>query len=196
MIALLAVVYSSVQSARKHAGREATSADRAAAARSILGARSIPDGYHPIAAMTLSGLMEAVVLTDIPSATEHSIDRFENRLFIYLETGISSPTDREAEIEPLLDVWPGRLTLEPVETASGDWEISRGSLFFPTYQATYRSGRGTASMGPGKLEGAFMLVALECPDDDRRRTALWFEKRSGSPEALRRFLGNLEPCGQ
>jgi len=196
VVALLAVVYYSVQSAKRHVGQEAEPADRTAAALSILGARTLPDGYYAVAGMTLPGLVQAVVLTDVPPGADGRIDRFENRLFIYLETRTSAPAGSAAtEIETLLDVWPGRLKLELQETLSGGWERARGTLRFPTWQATYRLGRGIVSLGPGKLEGAFTLVSLECTGDDRQRTALWFDTRSGDPESLKRFLNRMEPCG-
>ena len=195
--ALLAVVYYSVQSANRHAGYGAEPTVRTAEALSILGARSFPAGYYAASVMTLPGLVEAVVLTGVPPDQDAAIEPFRRRLFIYLKTRTSSPADvpEDFQIKPLLDVWPGRLKLELEETPAGEWERARGSVQFPTYQAVWRMGRGSASLGPGELDGAFMLLSLECLDDDRQRTALWFANESGDPERLRSFLSSLQPCG-
>ena len=187
------MIVAAVRSAGRHERLRADPEARTAAAVSILGGGSLPDGYFAATTMTLPGLLRAVILTDAPPEPDSPIDRFRDRLFLYMESGNASAGAQPGtvEMEPLLDLWPGRLRLEARESG----RVENGSVPFPAWQVDYRKQEGVLVLGPHRLAGPFMTLVFRCSGDSRRRTALWFDPSAGDPATLRRFLADMEPCG-
>jgi hypothetical protein len=173
---------------------------RTAQALEILGG-GLPDGYHAMAAMTMAGMLRAVVLSDSPPGDDGRIDRFETGLFLYLES-------RGEEITPddLLNIWPGDLGLEP-----GD-RLRKGTIRHTGVEIDYTSARGILINGHRRHHGVFAELSFRCAAGGRKRAAIWFQTvpvgspvnpmpsftallgGPADPSAVRRFTASMDLC--
>ncbi len=201
LLGVLVVV--SVQAWRSYRDHSIHAGDpeaRTAQALEILGGR-LPDGYHAMAALTMAGMLRAVVLSDSPPGVDGRIDRFETGLFLYLES-----RGGEITLDDLLNIWPGDLGLEP-----GD-RLRKGTIRQRDVEIDYTSARGVLINGHHRLHGVFAELSFRCVAVGRKRAAIWFHTvPAGSPvnpmpsfaallggpadpSAVRRFTASMDLC--
>ena len=198
---LVLVSYFAWRSYRDHLENAEQPDARTTEALEILGGKRLPAGYHAMAAMTMPGMLRAVVLSDSPPGDDGRIDRFESGLFLYMES-----RGGEITLEDLLDTWPGELDLE-----TGD-RLQDGNIRHAGVDIGYRSARGSLIYGRRRLDGVYAVLSFRCVDGGRERAGLWFKTapvRSevgpmpfvtallGGPadlSAVERFTGCMDPC--
>lgn len=189
---------------------------RSDATLEILGAEAVPEGYHPVAAITVPFLLKTAVLSDRPpeEGQERDESGFDERGFIFVETlGIGQ------DEQSLRDYFEGRTDDPSVLEDNGfnmdiQRVLDRGAL--PPdgdIRFYYMTQRGNMSVQGFRGEGLMALVMVDCPDDERRRIAMWFGPgpegpegaepgdasadltgTPGDPEAISAFLDHFSFC--
>lgn len=180
-------------------------------ARELLGVESLPEGYYPVAAFSVPFLLRAVILSDVPLEAGRTEGRpFDERGFIFVETlGLGQ------DEQQLRDFFEGRTDDPSVLENNGfdidvDEELGRGTL--PSEAGAdlmYITQRARVGMRGYRARGISALVLVDCPDDARRRIAIWFgpdpdpesdpaaldlSGTPGDPEAIRAFLRGFRLC--
>lgn len=180
----------------------------------ILGAESLPEGYYPVTAFSVPFVLRTAILSDRPPADgeESGSPAFGERGFVFVETlGVGQD---EAELR---DYFEGRTDDPAVLEDNGfnldvDEILSRGTL--PPdgdIRFYYMAQRGSLAVEGYRGSGLTAMVLVDCPDDERRRIALWFGPdpdgagpddassadltgTPGDPEAVAAFLGQFSFC--
>lgn len=189
----------------------------------VLRTDAIPEGYYPMAAMSVPFVMEMAVLSDREPDAEGEAEGFDERGFIYVQMlGVGQ------DEQQLRDFFEGRTDDEGVLADNGinidiDEILDRGVFDLEDARVMYVAQRGSVAVRGNRGRGLTGLALIDCPDDERRRVALWFgpdPDAAGSeagedgqsaeagapaqaslvgtpadPEALRAFLANFRYCG-
>lgn len=169
---------------------------RTAAALDMLGADSLPSGYHARAFFNLPFLMELVILSDGAPPAEIDAEGFEEKAeqlgnlvlrgddlgantLIYLKL-----RQRDAK-DPIEDVLAGRgqgntdvdlgLELDAAES------LGEGELEIHGERVTWRAYRGQMDTVGGDHEGIFAAVQVLCGTSSEVHDFLWFQKASADP---------------
>lgn len=155
----------------------------------VLGTDRIPDGYHPVAAFSVPFVMEMAVLSDREPDADGNVEGFDERGFIYVQMlGIGQ------DEQQLRDFFEGRTDDYGVLEDNGmnlDIEeiLDRGvfELEGEDARAMYVTQRGSIAVEGGRGRGLTGMALIDCPDDERRRVALWF-----GPDPARAAAGGAE----
>ncbi len=171
---------------------------RTAAALDMLGAESLPSGYHARAFFNLPFLMELVILSDGAPPAEIDAEGFEEKAeqlgnlvlrgddlgantLIYLKL-----RQRDAE-DPIEDVLAGRgqgntdvdlgLELDASEP------LGEGELEIHGERVTWRAYRGKMDTVGGDHNGIFAAAQVFCGSTSEVHDFLWFQKASAGQVA-------------
>lgn len=174
---------------------------RSARALEVLGVSQVPDGYHVMAAFAVPFVMQTAILSDVPPDAEGSVEGFNERGFVYFEM-LGFGQDEQQ----LRDYFEGRTDDIGVLRDNGiqtdiDEVLERGVLELPGASAMYVTQRGRVRVNRFNDEGLSALALIDCPQDEKRRIAMWFgpeaEDIAGTPAdpaALRAFLAQFGFC--
>lgn len=177
----------------------------------VLGASELPAGYHAVVAFSVPFVMRFAILSDRPPDSTGQVRALGQRGLIYIEF-LHLGQDEQA----LGDYFAGR-TDDPRVLRDNkikidvDEIIGRGVLERPDATLLYVSQRGTVAAHGFSGHGITSVILVDCPDDARMRTAIWFGpdsapgKTAGAPElvgtpadpaAIGEFMGNFRFCGK
>jgi hypothetical protein len=142
----------------------------------VLGTDRIPDGYYPTAAFSVPFVMEMAVLSDREPDEEGEVEGFDERGFIYVQMLGVGQNEQE-----LRDFFEGRTDDYGVLEDNGmnldiDEILGRGvfDLAGEDARAMYVTQRGSLAVGGSRGSGLTGMALIDCPQDERRRVALWF----------------------
>lgn len=178
----------------------------------ILGAETLPDGYHPFVGFSIPFVLRTAMLSDRPVPEGEEPEGLGERGFLYVET-IGLGQD-EAQLRAFFE---GRTDDPGVLEENGfdidiDEVIARGTL--PPrgeHVLMYMAQRADVSMQGYRGRGLSSLVLVDCAHDERRRMAFWFVPDpdpaappeeldlTGTPAdeaALTAFLDHFRFCGE
>lgn len=140
----------------------------------VLRTDRIPDGYYPMAAMSVPFVMEMAMLTDRAPDAQGEVEGFDERGFIYVQMlGVGQ------DEQQLRDFFEGRTDDEGVLADNGmniDVEeiLDRGVFDLEEARVMFVTQRGSVAVQGNRGAGLTGLALIDCPDDERRRVALWF----------------------
>lgn len=195
---------------------------RAAKVRSVLGAATLPEGYHPFMAMSIPFVMDMAMLSDAPpdfSGRGSHQGGLGRRGFIYVRT-LSANNDRQQ----LRDYFEGRSDDAEVLRRNNIHLDRRGEVLrrgvvdeADGTRVMYLAQRGQLEMSSSRVEGITTMMLLDCQGDTRQRFGIWFGPEPaalagkggagesvaaadlvGSPadeDAIRGFMGHFHLCG-
>jgi len=175
----------------------------------ILGAESLPDGYHAFMGMEAPFFGSTAILSDREPAFEEGNGDMGDRAFIYLEM-VGWGQDEAA----LRRYFEGETGDPAVLEESGvnvdiDEAIDRGVIRRDDGDLWYMTQRGDVAAEQFEGGGIGAVILVDCPDDERRRIGLWFvpdpapetpveeldlEGTPGDPEAIQDFMGHFSLC--
>ncbi len=177
----------------------------------LLGAESLPDGYHAVTAFSVPLLMETVILSDREAEIDERGDMFDEHGLIYVKSLAFGDHDRQLE-----DLFEGRtddadlIRQSPIDLRQRE-QLDRGSFQEPDRTVRWAVYRGEVAQRSFNESGEALssIVLIDCPDDDRRRLAIWFGPDPdpeapanrvdltgsvGDPEEIRSFLRHFDLC--
>lgn len=174
---------------------------RQAAALEVLGAETLPAGWHTHLYFKIPWLFQMVVLTDgeppeeVPGQTfEEQIENLENltlrhdrlgpNLFLYVRVR----SDEETHIEDMISGRGGpsgsQLDLD-IEVESVE-QLTQGELEATSGAFSYTTHRGLLVASDREAEGLYTTFSFSCGDGQSRQ-ALWFQR---AEDAARSLLGS------
>ncbi len=184
---------------------------RTAKVKQVLGAETLPEGYHAFAAFTVPFVMETAILTDREPNADGMITGFGERGLIYLEM-IRMGQDQD-ELRAFFEGRTSDPTVLRRNNINIDVDEIIGRGVIPTDESTlmYVTQRGSVSAHGVSSDGITSLMLVECPQDKRARVAIWFgpdaspdsgpataAELTGTPAdeaAMREFMGHFRVCG-
>lgn len=175
----------------------------------ILGAESLPEGYHPAMALSVPMVMSTVILTGHEVPPGEVEGDLGDTAFIYLET-VGYGQDEAA----LRAFFEGRTQDPGVLADSGidvelDQIVARGNRQADGAALWYLVQRGDIDAQDFRGDGIGAVVLVDCPDDERRRFGIWFvpdpdpgapleeldlSGTPADPEAIGEFMGHFDLC--
>lgn len=185
---------------------------RAERAREVLGTDRLPEGYHPVIAMSIPFLMDMAILSDIEA--ESDLDNhpgFDQRGFIYMQ--ILRGGRQQKELEEFFE--GTRDDAEALRNSSIRFRrgelIKRGEVALADMSVRFAAQRAEVDFADGGDSGSSIATVLliDCPQDERMRMGIWFEpdpqpERAtaeldlrGTPAdeaALKEFIGHFRLC--
>jgi hypothetical protein len=212
-IAVLAVAvgFWGVQKARQFGEEIADPGERAKRVLAVLGASEMPEGYHPVVALSVPLLLDVAVLSDLPPDETGRAPEFGDHGFIYVSYPAFGRNRRE-----IRDFFEGkRDDLDELGRHSIDLDldeqISNGKISRDADDVLWVSYRGTIDTDDAgrSKEGLMALLLIDCGGDSRHRFGVWLGPDpdpeadaadldlSGSvsdPEAIEHFLSPIHPC--
>lgn len=185
---------------------------RLARVRQVLGCEALPEGYHPVVALSVPFLTELAVLSDRPVAIgENSGAPFGERGFVYVKVLAAGQDDRD-----LRDYFEGKtndpevLRRHRIRVRTREL-LGRGLIEGRGQTLLYLAQRGDVELSEHRGRGLTSLILVDCPQDSTLRIAIWFgpDPASGpergdavlagtpaDPSALGEFMGHFRFCGQ
>ena len=186
-------------------------ATRTAKVKAVLGAETIPDGYHPMIGLSIPLLMDMAMLSDREPGVDGQVHGPAQRGFIYVRI-LSADSDEKE----LRDYFEGKtnddsvLRRNKINVHVRDQEvIRRGVVETNGYPVMYVAQRGDMQMNETRSRGVHNLMLVDCPQDERMRMGIWFgpdpdvqapvatANFQGTPadeKALTAFLGHFHLC--
>jgi hypothetical protein len=184
-------------------------ATRATRARAILGAETLPEGYHTVTALSIPYVMDLAVLSDKEPDAEGVVHGFGRWGFVYVAV-LSLGRDEQE----LRDYFEGRSddagVLERNQIRIRAREvIRRGVMSLPQAELMYLAQRSEVSLGEGQVDGVMSMMLVQCPGDRRMRMAFWsgpdpapdqpvaatdFSGTPADESAMRRMMSHFRPC--
>lgn len=147
---------------------------REAKVKAVLGAETIPAGYHPLLGLSIPLVMEMAILSDREDPPESGGQPFDHRGFIYMNMLGASKQQQE-----LRDFFEGKTTdssilrQQSIRVRAGDM-IGRGEITDKDRRILYVAQRGRIEMRNADLDGITAMLLIECPGDTRARLGIWF----------------------
>lgn len=170
--------------------------------KEMLGAQTLPPGYHAGVNVSL-GLARTAWLSDVPVSGEEA--HFRERGFVYNETIRAG--EQESEMEAFLAGKSGNVIEEMGVRLRSDELIDAGTLEVNGQRLQYFARRGEVTHDEQAIAGIYSVVTIRCADN-RERWAVWFQRvppstptaeiaRPGSvidESAIRAFFGHFRIC--
>jgi hypothetical protein len=186
-------------------------ATRTAKVKAVLGADTLPEGYHPMIGLSIPLLMDMAMLSDREPGPDGQAHGPGQRGFIYVRVLSADSNEKE-----LRDYFDGKtnddsvLRRNKVNIHVRDQEvIRRGVVETNGYPVMYLAQRGDLQMNETRSQGVHSLLLVDCPQDERMRMGIWFGPDpdaqapvatadfQGTPadvNALTAFLGHFHLC--
>jgi hypothetical protein len=186
-------------------------ATRTAKVKAVLGADTLPDGYHAVMGMSIPLVMEMAILTDREPDADGRVRGHNERGFMYFRFLSGGSNEKE-----LRDYFEGKTNDDSVLRRNhvnirvgGQQVIRRGVVETNGYPVMYLAQRGDMQMNEARSEGVHSLLLVDCPQDARMRMGIWFgpdpdpqapvatanfEGTPADEKALRAFLGHFHLC--
>lgn len=184
---------------------------RADRSRSILGYRTLPEGYHPLGGFSIPFIQEMAMLSDREPRPGERIagpeDAFGRRGFVYLEA--ASRGDQEERLESYFRGEAGESEFfgDIDERFAADEELARGTVRAGGAEVRYLAERGRMEIGGDAFAAVLARLLMTCADSSRMRVGMWFEPAPDAsasaaellgtpadPAAIRRFLDHFRLC--
>jgi len=198
------------QKAQQFGEEIADPGERAKKALAALGASELPEGYHPVFALSVPFLLDLAVLSDLPPDETGRPPKIGDHGFVY----VSYPAFGQDQ-EEIRDFFEGKsddfdeLGRHRIDLDL-DERISNGKISREDDDVLWVSHRGTIDSDDagGSRPGLVALLVLDC-GDSRNRFGVWIGPDpdpeaaaadldvSGTvsdPEAIERFLSPIHPC--
>ncbi len=142
--------------------------------RELLGAESLPPGYHAMMALKIPFALEMAMLSDKEADDEGNIEDFDTYGFLYFRM----PTKTDSELK---DYFEGKSSDASVFKRKklnldidSDEVLGRGLLSVNGQNLLYISQLGSMNSDHGRNSGIQTLILIECEQDRRMRLAIWF----------------------
>lgn len=194
---------------------------RTAKVQKILGAATLPEGYHAVIGMSVPFVMEMAMLSDV--APDFSGGRRHGPLgqrgFVYVKT-LAANNDRQQ----LRDYFEGRTDDADVLRRNNIHLDRRGEVLrrgvidgAGDMKVMYLAQRGELEMASSRAQGITTVMLLDCQGDMRQRFGIWFGPEpaalagkgasaqgaakvdlTGTPadeNAIREFMDHFRVCG-
>jgi len=209
-IFVVAVGFWAVQRARRFGEEIADPGARAKNVLAVLGASEMPEGYHPVVALSVPFLLDMAVLSDVPPDESGSPPELGDRGFIYVSYPAFGQDQRairdffEGRRDDFDELGRHQIDLELEE------RVANGRISRKEDDVLWVSHRGTIDTDDAgsSRQGLLTLLLLDC-GDSRNRFGIWLGPDpdpeaapadldvSGTvsdPEAIERFLSPIHPC--
>ena len=171
--------------------------------KTMLGAQTLPPGYHAGVNISL-GLARSAWLSDKPMGDDNP--RYDQRGFIFSESIRAG--DEESEVEKFVAGKSGNVVEDMGTRIRSDETLGEGELDVNGQRLHYYSRRGEVSQEKQAVPGIYSIVTIRC-SDNRNRWGVWFQRlepsiptaeiaRSGSvldEGAIRGFFSHFRICG-
>jgi hypothetical protein len=178
--------------------------------KKMLGAERLPEGYHAMMSFSVPLVMDTAILSSEEQNSGGTIDDLGERGLLYFEM-ISLGQDEQE----LRDYFEGKTNDSRVLRKNKihidvDEVIRRGVIPRDDHTLMYMAQRGSVSAQGQSGDGIMSVVLVDCPDDNRTRTAIWFAPDpspsteledldlTGTPAdelAITEFFGHFKLCG-
>jgi len=182
---------------------------RADKVKEVLGADELPDGYHAMFAFSIPFVLKTAILSDEEPGADGVVSGFGERGLIYVQLLNLGQDEQE-----LRDYFEGKTSDVRVLRKNGinvdmDEIIQRGSVPLEDSTLMYVAQRGSVSTQGYSGKGITSVILIDCPDDEKRRMAIWFGpdpdpgssgdelQLAGTPAdetAMAEFLGGFHFC--
>ncbi len=149
-------------------------ASREAKVLEILGADSIPDGYHGAAGVSIPFVMQLAVLSDKEPQQDGQSRGFDERGFVYIEMIRLGSQQEELEAFFRGEVDDPEVLRENNIRIDVEEIVGRGSIEGEGFDLDYFAHRGGLEAAGGRGRGLTSLVMIRCPSDERMRFGIWF----------------------
>ena len=177
---------------------------REAKVKTVLGAESIPEGYHALVGFSIPFVMDMAMLSDRPPGPDGNVQDLGERSFIYM----NMLSQGGKEQQELRDFFEGkRDDAEALRKINVDVKsrevLKRGVIDQGGYKILYLAQRGDVSMHGKRREGLTTTLLVQCPGDSRMRMGIWLgpdpggDQLAGTPAdeaAITAFMGHFKPC--
>jgi hypothetical protein len=182
--------------------------------KKILGAQTLPEGYHAVMSLSVPAIVDTAILSTRAPDAPPSGQTGGERVFMYFFLKPSSVKDAE-ELRSYLEGKsndPSVLTRNNVQVGENE-PIGRGVIPLEGRRVLYLAQRGEMQTQHSEDEGQGSLLNsilfIECPGQNRVRMALWMapDPAPGAPleqldlkgtpvdpEAIRAFMSHINPC--
>lgn len=180
--------------------------------KKLLGADTLPEGYHAVMALSVPAIMDtAMISTRAPEDKGPARDGGD-RMFLYFFMKASTLNDQE-ELRAYLE---GRSDDASVLErngihARGQEVLGRGAIDLKNRRVLYVSHRGVLQSNQTDNKGPTLnsVLFIDCPGQTQLRMSLWMaqDPAPGTPteelnlkgtpvdqEAIRDFMSHLNPC--
>ncbi len=182
-------------------------------AKSVLGAKALPEGYYPNFSMSIPMLMDMTIIGDAPPGEDGQTGKIEKGFF-YLRMSVKN---EEANRQKTKDYFEGKsddasavgqgnanVNIEE-EYKKGTLTLNGDTVYFSSFRGTMQSNQGK-QMGDGPQ--LTTMIFPDCPDQ-KMRLGAWFAPDvspqtplaeadlTGTPldgDALEKFLGHFDFC--
>jgi hypothetical protein len=173
-------------------------------AKVLLGADSLPAGYHAAVGTISMGIVKSVRLTDKTPA-EGDSPVFKDRGFVFNDS-IRSSTSK---VDDYVAGKSGNVLDEMGTHVRSDESVRDGEFEINGQQIDYHVRRGEVTEGDQGIPGIFTVFRIKCADN-RDRWAVWFQRVESSTAtadipvdgsvsdeaAMKEFLGHFHVCGK
>ncbi len=177
----------------------------------VLGSDTLPPGYYPMFSVSVPWVMELAMLSDLPPNEDGEPQDFGDRGLIFLQLRGGLGTD----MDELRDFFAGRTDDVSVLRDNNinidvDEILDRGTLDRDDLELMWVAQRGDVrAMGNTRDEAITTMMLLDCPEDEKLRLAIWFEKDENAqldseeadfsgtladPVKIEQYAGYLHPC--
>jgi hypothetical protein len=174
---------------------------RAETARRALGTDRLPEGYEPVATISMPlDLFTLVLLADRPM-THNRLATGTERVFTWIDA-VRGPEGAADD--------PERMLSEHGVHATSGTRLASGTLDAGPARVEWEARTGTLETESGSVDGVATILRVRCPQDRRLRVGLWMVRApeiaaapdeadltgtNADPDTIAAFLAPFRLCG-